>query len=115
MAVEKSQGTISKRLRDNPEGMMRLRPLALALAGGILWAASVFAATLWIVITGGTGQTMALLGKFYLGYAVTVPGAFVGLVWGFVDGFLAGLILAWLYNVFTPAPRGTGGETPTGD
>ena len=94
---------------------MKLKPLALGLAGGIVWGASVFAATLWIIIIGSEGSTLALLGKFYLGYSVGIVGAFVGLVWGFVDGLVAGLVLAWLYNAFIGRPREIEAETPTAD
>jgi hypothetical protein len=94
---------------------MRLKPLALGLAGGILWGASVFAATLWILIIGSSGVTLALLGKFYVGFSVSIVGAFIGLLWGFADGFIAGLILGWLYNIFTGHPADSAGETPTDD
>ena len=76
---------------------MKLDAKALGLAGGILWAACVFLATLWVVWVGG-GEHLELLAKFYIGYSVSVPGAFIGLVYGFVDGFLGGFVLAWLYN-----------------
>ena len=82
---------------------MKLKPLALGLAGGILWGVGLCVGTLWIVIIGSPGITLGLLGKFYIGYSVTIPGAFIGLVWGFVDGFICGIILAWLYNLFIPS------------
>jgi len=94
---------------------MKLKPLALGLAGGIVWGASVFAATLWILITGSAGTTIALLAKFYMGYSVSIGGAFIGLVWGFADGFIAGLVIAWLYNAFIPSHQEIEEETPTGD
>jgi len=31
-------------------------------------------------------------------FIYTVGGAFVGLIWGFVDGLIVGAIFAWLYN-----------------
>jgi len=83
---------------------MTLRPLALGLAGGIVWGASVFAATLWILIIGSEGITLGLLRKFYLGYSVSWGGAFMGLLWGLVDGFVAGFVIAWLYNRFIEYP-----------
>ena len=94
---------------------MRLQPLALGLAGGIVWGASVFVATLWILIIGSEGITIALLGKFYLGYSVSIAGAFIGMLWGFADGFVAGLVLGWLYNVFTGYPEDFEDETPIDD
>jgi hypothetical protein len=79
---------------------MKLKPIALGLALGIIWALCVFVATLWTLITCSGGQHLCLLSLFYLGYSVSVAGAFIGLVWGFIDGFIAGLVLALLYNLF---------------
>lgn len=79
---------------------MKLDSKALALAGGIVWGAAIFVATWWLIIIGSSGKTMNLLGRFYLGYKVAWWGSFVGLVWGFVDGFIAGLLIAWIYNMF---------------
>jgi hypothetical protein len=78
---------------------MRLDKVALGLAAGILWGAGIFLLTLWCHYRGG-GNTLILLKQVYLGYSVSLPGAFIGLVWGFVDGFLGGWLLAWLYNRF---------------
>ena len=77
---------------------MKLSVKALALASGILWGASVFLATLWLLMRGYDGRLIAQLDHFYIGYSYSVVGAFVGLVWGFVDGAVGGAILAWLYN-----------------
>ncbi len=81
---------------------MRLHKTALGLAAGILWGLTVFVTTLWVVGAGG-GEHLELLAKFYLGYGVSVVGAFVGLVWAFICGFVCGWIFAWLYNRFAPA------------
>jgi hypothetical protein len=78
---------------------MRLNSLAFGVTLGIMWGATVFLATLWIIVAGGPGEHLALLGRFYLGYTITVAGAFVGLVYGFVDGFIGGVIFAALYNL----------------
>lgn len=32
------------------------------------------------------------------GYEATVKGGFVGLGWGFLEGFIFGVLLAWFYN-----------------
>jgi len=81
---------------------MKLDAKALGLAAGILWGICVCFTTLWVIWRGG-GEHLELLGKFYIGYSVSVGGAFLGLVYGFVDGFLGGWILAWLYNRFARA------------
>ncbi len=76
---------------------MKLSPRAFGLACGILWGAAILVATIWTIIQGG-GNTLGLLGKFYVGYSVSWGGAIIGLIWGFIDGFIFGWIFAWLYN-----------------
>ncbi len=77
---------------------MKLNVRALALTSGIMWGAGVFLATLWLLAMGYDGQLISKLDHFYFGYTFSVGGAFVGLVWGFVDGLACGAIFAWLYN-----------------
>ncbi len=77
---------------------MKLNVKALALSSGILWGGTVFLATLWLLIRGHDGTLIGRLDHFYLGYSFSYAGAFVGLVWGFVDGVIGGAVFAWLYN-----------------
>jgi hypothetical protein len=77
---------------------MKLNVKALALSSGILWGATVFLATLWLLIRGYDGTLISRLDHFYFGYSFSYAGAFVGLVWGFVDGTIVGAVFAWLYN-----------------
>ncbi len=77
---------------------MRLNTKAFALACGIFWGATIFLATVWLLVFGFEGQLMSNLDHFYFGYSFSFFGAVVGAVWGFVDGAIAGFIFAWLYN-----------------
>jgi hypothetical protein len=77
---------------------MKLSVKALALTAGILWGATVCLTTLWLLALGYQGGLMRVLDHFYFGYTFSVVGAFVGLVYGFVDGLVCGAIFAWLYN-----------------
>jgi len=86
---------------------MKLNVRALGLAGGIVWGLAIFLLTYWFLILGYEGKTLARLSNVYLGYSVTWYGAFVGLVWGFVNGFIGGALLAWLYNKFAGKPPET--------
>jgi len=84
---------------------MKINKVALGLTLGILWGASVFLATLWIMARGG-GQTLIALNQFYFGYSVSFLGGLLGLVYGFIDGFIGGWLIALLYNAFAkPAPQ----------
>ena len=78
--------------------MNKLNAKALALAIGITWA-------LGLLLLGGLGSfgwgTAAIqtIGSVYLGYCPTLTGSIIGAAWGLVDGVIAGLLIAVLYNV----------------
>lgn len=80
---------------------MRLKPLALGAALGIVWGGSLFLTT-WLSYYTGYGrlflETLAL--SIYPGYSITPAGSFVGLFYGFADGFVSASIIGWLYNRF---------------
>ncbi|MDE1970609.1 MAG: bacteriophage holin [Patescibacteria group bacterium] len=72
-------------------------PKALGVALGVLWALYVFFAGIFAMYGWGSAL-VALLSSFYLGYGASFAGALIGAVWAFVDGFVAGAIIAWVYN-----------------
>jgi hypothetical protein len=77
--------------------MNQCQPLALGVAIGVLWALYVFC----VGITAMFGWGVALvnvLASLYIGYGASIIGAIVGAVWAFVDGLVAGVIIAWVYN-----------------
>ena len=39
-----------------------------------------------------------VLSTLYIGYMPSFVGSIAGAVWAFVDGFIAGALMAWLYN-----------------
>ena len=78
---------------------MTLNKRAFALALGVVWAAMVFIATVYVLFKGG-GHTLVLLQQFYWGYNISWGGAFLGLIYGFIYGFIVGWIFALLYNAF---------------
>jgi len=78
--------------------MNKFSPNALGIAIGVLWAAYV----LFYSITAMFGWGIALIdviSSLYVGYGPSVLGAFIGAVWGFVDGYIAGVVIALLYNM----------------
>ncbi len=77
---------------------MRFDVRALAVTCGVLWGATVCLGTLWLLAFGYHGELISNLDHFYFGYSFSVGGAFVGLVWGFVDGLVCGAVFGWLYN-----------------
>ena len=68
------------------------------MAAGVTLGAIVFLATLVQLARDGTGDPLLLLAQYYYGYTVSVPGAFIGLGWGFVSGFVIGWFFAFCRN-----------------
>jgi protoporphyrinogen oxidase len=83
----------------------RMDKLAFASAVGTVSGLLVFVATIWPVIKGGkvVGPYLALLSQYFIGYTVTVQGAFIAFAYSFVWGFLFGWLFAYLRNFFLAA------------
>jgi len=75
----------------------KLDTLAAAWTCAILWGGGVFGLTLLAALA-GHGEHLALLSNYYLGYSVSISGAFIGLLWAALDGFILGLLGALIYN-----------------
>lgn len=76
----------------------RLSAKGLGLAGGILWGASMFVFTLIAFYTGYSADFIKLMMSVYPGYDLSIGGSFIGLAYGFADGFIGCYIFGWLYN-----------------
>jgi hypothetical protein len=79
-------------------GKTTLSPKKLGLSLGILWAVGV------LLISLGAGQFSwwmmwaELLADAYPWAGTDAVGLLAGTVWAFVDGFVGGWVIAWLYN-----------------
>ncbi len=71
----------------------------LGLTAGIFWGAAIFILSWWMMLTGNAEGPITLFERIYIGYSFTPMGSVVGAVWGFIDGGIAGVIFAWLYNL----------------
>ena len=78
---------------------VRLHPVSFGLAFGILWGAATLLVGILAFAFGWGGPFVNVLGSLYVGYEPTILGSLVGGVWGLIDGFIGGFILAWLYNL----------------
>lgn len=76
----------------------RMHKLGFAIATGTVSGLIMFLVTLFLVLKGGetAGQNLQLLSSYFLGYTVTINGAFIGLAYSFGCGFLSG----WLFAIF---------------
>jgi len=80
----------------------RIDKLGFATSSGIVSGLLVFLATLWLTFSGDgiTTQALQLLNQYFIGYSVTFKGAFIGLGYTFLWGFLSGWLFAYLHNLF---------------
>ncbi len=78
---------------------MRLNPIALGIALGAVWGGSLFVTT-WVSYYTGYGRLFleVLAGSIYPGYSITPLGSFLGLFYGFLDGFISASVIGWIYN-----------------
>ncbi|HYO47017.1 MAG TPA: hypothetical protein VEY33_10065 [Gemmatimonadota bacterium] len=78
----------------------RMRAGILAIVFAMMGGTGLFVATAWLLIKGGqnVGATLGLLGNYLPGYAVSWPGAIVGLAYGAAIGGVMGWSLARIYN-----------------
>ena len=78
---------------------MKLRPVALGVALGSVWGVSLFITT-WISYYTGYGRLFleVLAQSIYPGYTVTPLGSFLGLSYGFADGFVGAALIGYIYN-----------------
>jgi hypothetical protein len=70
----------------------------LGMAIGIIWGLSVFVLAILSMLFGMGTPIVDILSSLYWGLDSSVIGALVGLFWGFVDGFIMGALVAFVYN-----------------
>lgn len=80
----------------------RIDKLGLATALGTISGLLIFIATMALIIKGGehVGANMQLLGQYFIGYTVSVTGAFIGFGYSFIWGFMIGWFFAYFRNFF---------------
>lgn len=99
VALEPGEETALDKLL--PVVFSKMDKLGLAIATGSVCGFLVFVATIWLMIKGGiVSAYLQLLNKYFLGYTVTLKGAFIGMAYGFSWGFLLGWLFAYLRNFF---------------
>jgi len=80
----------------------RMDKFAFATALGSVSGLLSFLATIWLVVKGGevVGPNLRLLGQYFIGYTVTLKGAFIAFAYSFLWGFLFGWLFAYVRNFF---------------
>lgn len=77
---------------------LRLSKVCFGLALGTLWGLAMFVIGLFATYCNYGLAFVKSMGSVYLGFEPTLWGAFLGLIWGFVDFFLFGFLIALFYN-----------------
>jgi hypothetical protein len=80
---------------------MKLNIKAFALTCSLIWGFGLFGLTWWIMAFEGQTGDVTMIGKIYRGFSITPLGSLIGLGWALADGFVGGLIFAWLYNALS--------------
>ncbi|MBD3361722.1 hypothetical protein GF358_02940 [Candidatus Woesearchaeota archaeon] len=78
--------------------MCKLNAPKFGLSCGILWGLAVLILGLSATYANYGTAVIELLSSVYVGLDITLVGAIVGGIWGFLDGLIGGFIFAWLYN-----------------
>jgi len=88
---------------------MRLSLRGMMFAGALLWGGAILLAGLINHAAPGYGLNfLQVMSSVYPGFHInTMRGILVGTLDGLVDGAVAGLRFAWLYNTFAGLPRHT--------
>lgn len=79
---------------------MSLGVVSFGLAVGVTSGIFVFVLGVVAAFFGWGVQLAAALSSLFIGYGPTFVGAIAGAVWAFVDGLVAGVLIAWFYNRF---------------
>lgn len=78
----------------------RICPVALGLALGVMWGVSIAFMGLLAHYSMYGRPFVEAMGALYIGYHPSVAGSLIGGLIGFIDAFIGGAIIAWLYNMF---------------
>ena len=81
---------------------MRLDPLRLGLAAGIICAAGIALMACLARLFEWGGPAGEIIASVYIGYGATWAGLAAGARWGFADGFVGGFLITCLYNLLLP-------------
>lgn len=78
----------------------RLGVNSLGLALGVTYGLGMLFIGLLAALFGWWTEIITLAGKLYIGFEPTIPGSIIGGIYGFIDGYICGALIAWLYNKF---------------
>jgi hypothetical protein len=77
---------------------MCLKPIKFGFALGLWWGVGMLLASWGAWLFNWGNIWVHVMSSFYIGMAPSLIGGIIGLVWGFIDFFIFGLLIAWTYN-----------------
>jgi len=77
---------------------MKLDVIGFGITLGCVWGSGILMLALASRASRRTEKAVRLFSKIYIGYKKTLLGSLIGGIWGFFDGALSGLLIAWVYN-----------------
>ncbi|MCK5260449.1 MAG: bacteriophage holin [Candidatus Omnitrophica bacterium] len=80
--------------------MTKLDVRAFGLTLGCIWSFVVLALGMVSMLSNWGTRTVKLFSTVYIGYRATLQGSFIGAAWGFIDGAISGIVIAWAFNRF---------------
>ncbi len=80
-----------------------LHKKAFGMAAGVTVGLLIFVMTVMHLLRADDAYPLALLAQYFYGYEVSISGAFIGLFWGGVAGFVAGWFFAFSRNLAVAA------------
>ena len=100
MSNKKEHTTRADLDREVRRAVARLKAGILGLVFGLIFGVGLFAMTAILLIENGpnTGYHLRLLANYFIGYAVTWKGAFIGFLWAFAVGAMIGWSIGTIYN-----------------
>jgi hypothetical protein len=99
--LQPSLGPVDETEEILERAVLRLNANILGIVLGIIAGLAIFIATNFLILKGGdvVGPHLGLLRVFFPYYSVTFLGSFVGFAWGLLSGYVAGFIIASIYNL----------------
>jgi len=76
----------------------KLSACNLGSAIGLVWGLSMLLLGVLSISFNYATPVLRLLSGLYLGFHPSLLGCLVGLAWGFIHGFIAGILIATIYN-----------------
>lgn len=79
--------------------MKQFSILNFGLAFGLWWGVAMLLLGIAAALFNLGTALVQLLSSVYIGFAPTPGGIILGAIWGFGDGFIGGLMLAWFIKL----------------